>query len=99
MPIPIIGISDEFLIAFINHAAKEQFAAENFIDLGDQFEDYFDGIDRTGLSKALTSNQTVAFTGQGVNSGKQYEITAIPLTGPFHGRGLIVTTGCDSVKY
>ncbi len=91
MPTPIVGISAEMVIAFINRAAIEQFSAEAPIDLGATLMDYFEGVEASRMMDILDSGQPTKCTSQGRQSGRKYDFTFIPLTGPFKGRGFILT--------
>ena len=89
LPLPIIGISSEQMIVLINRQAQSLFNGGEGIKLGNKLSEYFSSDMEKMMSNALASNSSQALKGYSF-SESTYDIDLIPLSGRFHGRGVIM---------
>lgn len=91
LPMPIVGISAELIIVFVNRAAKELLAAEGPIEFGAPVLNYFDGLTEDLLLGTMSKQEPRRTAGRGTNSRSKYDLTLVPLSGQFRGSGLIMS--------
>lgn len=90
LSLPILGISREMIIVLANQAAKALQLADHPVNIGDSLDVYFkeDMLDR--VAEHFADDGHMRFECAGRNA-KRFKIELIPLTGPFRGKGLILT--------
>lgn len=89
LPLPIIGISAEQMIVLINREVQLLFDGGEGIKLGNKLSEYFSSDMEKMMSTVLASNSSQALKGYRF-SESTYDIDLIPLSGRFHGRGVIM---------
>lgn len=90
IPLPVIGVSDELTIAFINHRAQALSFDHQKLSLGESIADYFseavvavsEGVVNENNSRQI-KNYTI--------SGKDYTMDITPLSSSFKNRGFVIT--------
>jgi len=90
LPVPVIGVGTEGLIALINREAQKLSFGGQKINLGTDIGLYFADPVRKMVSAALETNASQILCDYTL-SGVSYEIHFIPLSGAFCGQGLILT--------
>jgi response regulator RpfG family c-di-GMP phosphodiesterase len=95
LPMPIVGIGREMIIALVNKAARALSLAAHPINVGDRVGDYFNGEIESRLTEFLDAQDRGRISGTG-KTGQDYLLDLIPLTGRLHGKGLIVTLAASS---
>jgi CheY-like chemotaxis protein len=90
LPVPVIGVSAEGLIALTNREARNLSFGGGRIHLGTEIGHYFANPVRKMISAALETNASQILRDYPL-SGISYEIHLIPLSGAFRGQGVILT--------
>lgn len=90
LPVPVIGVGTEGLIALINREAQELSFGGEKINLGTDIGHYFADTVRKMVSAALETNASQILRDY-MLSGVSYEIHFIPLSGTFSGQGVVLT--------
>ena len=93
LPLPIIGVSTEGIIVLTNGQVQSLLNGKGFA-LGMNISDYFSDIVLEKVNEALENNTRKAVTGYQV-SGETWDIDLIPLSGKFHGKGIIMTVNLE----
>ncbi|MBM4333745.1 MAG: response regulator [Deltaproteobacteria bacterium] len=90
LPVAIIGVSKEGMIVLANQETQRLPLSGKTIRLGEDVSDYFgDGVGAT-IAAALNIHTPQVLSNCWI-SGKPYEIHCTPLSGSFHGRGVILS--------
>lgn len=96
LPLPIVGVSREMIIALVNKAARALAVADQPLNVGERVSTYFgDGIEAS-LERVCNSVESGCIAAQGVG-GTPFRLETIPLSGRFKGKGVIVTIKEDVV--
>ena len=90
LPLPIIGISSDGMIAVINQEAQAQPFNGHAIEVGGEFAEYFPTDVQQNVAVALETNKTQSLEEYRLSDGV-YNIDINPLSGRFCGRGVIMT--------
>ena len=90
LPLPIIGVSSDGMIAVTNQAAQAQPFNGHAIEVGDELAEYFPTDVQQNVAAALETNKTQSLEEYRLSNGA-YNIDVSPLSGRFRGRGVIVT--------
>ena len=92
LPFPIVGISKEMTVALVNARARQTFADEGDITIGEHIELYFSGLTKTKIDAVINDSTPHQVTCSGSKRHLAYKIVLFPLTGRFSGGGCILTT-------
>ncbi len=90
LPLPIIGVSSDGMIAVINQEAQAQPFNGHAIEVGGEFAEYFPTDVQQNVAAALETNKTQSLEEYRLSDGA-YNIDVSPLSGRFRGRGVIMT--------
>jgi len=90
LPLPIIGVSSDGMIAVINQEAQAQPFNGHAIEVGGEFAEYFPTDVQQNVAVALETNKTQSLEEYRLSDGV-YNIDINPLSGRFCGRGVIMT--------
>ncbi len=90
LPIPIVGVSAEGMIAMTNRKSQDLLGKSEGIELGRNLGDCFSGEMEKDMMNVLTSGTARILRGYGV-SGITYDVHLIPLSGRFSGKGVVLT--------
>lgn len=90
LPLPIIGVSSDGMIAVINQEAQAQPFNGHAIEVGGEFAEYFPTDVQQNVAVALETNKTQSLEEYRLSDGV-YNIDVSPLSGRFCGRGVIMT--------
>jgi CheY-like chemotaxis protein len=91
IPFPILGVSEETTIVLVNHRVSElNWGASGSVVIGESLSDYVDADVMAKVRAVLSDNQGRQVTHYLI-SGQTYCIDISPLTGPFLGKGVILT--------
>ena len=90
IPVPIIGVSAEQMIVFINREVQSLSDGSKHIEIGRKLSDYFSDDVTEKITEALSSNNSIMIKGYRL-SDTSYNIDLIPLAGRFSGKGVILT--------
>lgn len=90
IPLPIIGISAEGMVAFINRKVQEMLGNISGLELGGSARDFFPNQVVDTIDEVHTSASEKFIEGIAV-SGVNYDIQFMPLSGRFKGKGTIMT--------
>ncbi|MDY6837654.1 MAG: response regulator [Thermodesulfobacteriota bacterium] len=90
MPIPIVGVSAEGLIAITNHKAQGLLYNGQTIAVGKELADCFPIHVQEGVASALDNDNTQTLEGSKLPD-RTFTIDATPLSGQFRGKGVILT--------
>jgi len=91
LPFPIVGISNDKMIALVNKIAQRHFCENQPLLVGEYISDYIQGLTDTLFQDLLASSRPRHLACQGKHSGRSYELDFHPLTGRFSNNGLIIT--------
>ena len=91
LPFPIVGISNDKMIALVNKMAQRHFCENQPLLVGEYISDYLEGLTDTLFQDLLASSRPRHLACQGKHSGRSYELDLYPLTGRFSNNGLIIT--------
>lgn len=91
LPIPIIGISTDMMIALVNKKAQQQFIEHHPVRVGDDMVDYVEGLTEDHVRDMIAANQPGHLSCRGKQSGRRYPLDLFPLSGRFSSSGLIIT--------
>lgn len=98
LPLPILGISSEMMVAMANKAAHRHLGNDVPIILGGDITTAFDATTKQPLTDGLTAldRRRISCTS---GQGRRFDIELIPLTGRYQGQGVIMafTGGGDSL--
>ncbi len=84
IPFPILGVSSEHLIVWMNRSGQRVQGEDRFLRLGDVVEDYFDSPIPAAIDRVLQDLHPVEVSWQ------DRRIDIIPLGGKFAGKGVIL---------
>ena len=90
LPVPIIGVSAEGMIAVTNEKAQTLSYNGRAIEIGGEIIDYFSTDIQERVASALESERTQTLEG-GLLPDGAYDIDVTPLSGRFRGKGVIMT--------
>ncbi|MBN1843867.1 MAG: response regulator [Deltaproteobacteria bacterium] len=90
LPVPIIGVSAEGMIAVINEKAQTLSYNGRAIEIGGEIIDYFSTDIQERVAGALETDKAQTLKGDGLPDGA-YDIDITPLLGRFRGKGVIMT--------
>lgn len=89
IPVPIIGISADGMIVFINRKVQKLSNSGTQVKLGNTVRDYFPAEVIEAVDEVLTSELQKSIEGCAV-SGSCFNMELIPLSGRFRGKGVIL---------
>ncbi|WDN87405.1 hypothetical protein BuS5_00373 [Desulfosarcina sp. BuS5] len=89
LTLPVIGISDEGMIALLNRSARSFNGRLKGLSIGSNIECFFPDDLMEMIKKALPSETYKGIKGYG-SSDNKYDIDFIPLSGLFKGKGIIM---------
>jgi len=89
LPLPIIGVSAEMLIALINSQTQALSSENGKIEIGGNLIDYFSGDVEKAINDVLDDN-TARTIKDYTLYGITYAIDLIPLSGRFCGKGVVM---------
>ena len=89
LPLPIIGVSAEMLIALINRQTQALPSENGGIELGGSLSDYFSGDVEKTINDVLGDNTARSIKDYAL-CGITYAIDLIPLSGRFCGKGVVM---------
>ena len=95
LPIPVIGISSELMIAFTNSKTQTLSSDNDNIRIGYNLNDYFSHCVEENILTVLSKNIHESLKGYEL-FGKMYDIDFVPLSGKFCGKGVIMTLKANS---
>ncbi|MBR9979796.1 MAG: response regulator [Desulfatitalea sp.] len=90
LPLPIVGVSREMMIALVNKAARSLVVADHPLSVGERMSAFFVNGIEAQLAQYLEARTHGQVTAQG-KGGHLFRIEMIPLSGRFSGKGLILT--------
>jgi YesN/AraC family two-component response regulator len=90
LPLPIIGVSSDGMIAVTNQEAQALSCNGHAIEVGGKLAEYFPTDVQQNVAAALETNKTQSFKEYRLSDGA-YNINVSPLSGRFRGRGAIMT--------
>lgn len=90
LPVPIIGVSAEGMIATTNEKAQTLSYNGQAIQIGGELSDYFSTDIQERVISALEADKTQTLEG-GLLPDGAYDIDVTPLSGRFRGKGVIMT--------
>ena len=90
IPLPIVGISEEGIIALINRQAGSLSSFGQHIEVGRELNDYFPDDAGKKLLVILASGQPETLENYELGDNV-YDIDLTPLSGRYHGKGLIAS--------
>lgn len=90
LPIPIIGVGAEGMIAITNEKAQTLSYNGQRIEIGGELSDYFSTDIQERVISALETDKTQTLKGSGLPDGA-YDIDITPLSGRFRGKSVILT--------
>ena len=89
LPIPIIGVGSEGIIALMNREAQSLSKNSEGIELGKKLGDCFLTDVEGKVANVLETNTVQTLKGYRLSNGV-YDMDIIPLSGKFHGKGVIL---------
>lgn len=90
VPVPVIGISSEFMIVFINRSVQTLRFETGKIELGKEMTAYFpEAI--AAMVKKIPNSQDFETVRNFPIAGQSYDLILSPLSGRFFGQGVILT--------
>jgi response regulator RpfG family c-di-GMP phosphodiesterase len=90
VPIPIIGISNELMIVFINHSAQILKFETGGIELGKMVTSYF-SEEIAGMIGTILSGHSCELVRSYQIMNQTFDLVFTPLSGRFYGQGVILT--------
>ncbi len=90
LPLPIIGISSDGMIAVTNQEAQALSCNGHAIEVGGELAEYFPTDVQQNVAAALETNKIQSLKEYRLSDGA-YNIDVSPLSGRFRGRGVIIT--------
>jgi response regulator RpfG family c-di-GMP phosphodiesterase len=90
LPIPILGISSELIVAMVNKAAMRCCNSGSPVQLGGNVMDFFETNIAEDLTACLSKNEKRIVTCRSLE-GRQFSIEMTPLSGRFRNQGVIMT--------
>jgi response regulator RpfG family c-di-GMP phosphodiesterase len=97
IPFPILGVSEETTIVLVNHRVSElNWGASGSVVIGESLSDYVDADVMAKVRAVLSDNQGRQVAHYPI-SGRTYCIDISPLTGPFLGKGVILTVSSVNI--
>ncbi|HYA13456.1 MAG TPA: hypothetical protein VEF33_03870, partial [Syntrophales bacterium] len=90
IPLPIIGISKERIVVYLNHEAENLSLAGRNIVVGHEFSDYYDR-NLTKVVDVSLKNKEAQYVKDHLIGKDTYDIDITPLSGNFSGRGVILS--------
>lgn len=90
LPIPIIGVGAEGMIAITNEKAQTLSYNGQRIEIGGELSDYFSTDIQERVISALETDKTQTLKGSRLPDGA-YDIDITPLSGRFRGKSVILT--------
>lgn len=90
LPIPILGISSELMVAMVNKAAINCWHSGSSIQLGGYVSDFFEAKVAGQLTMCLSKHEKLTVTGRNL-AGQEFSIEMTPLSGRFRNQGVIMT--------
>jgi len=90
LPIPIMGISSEMMIALVNSKVQSLAVNGKNIEIGKKLSNYFSAEVEEKVAHVFTSNAHDTLNGYQI-SGATYDIDIIALSGHFQSKGVILT--------
>lgn len=90
LPFPIVGVSAEGMIVFTSRNVQTLFTAGNPIEVGKSIRDLFNDDENRIIFKSLSSNTKEKLESARL-AGRAFDIDIVPLTGRFHGDGVVMT--------
>lgn len=90
LPVPIVGVSSEGMIVLINYQAQTLRFHGQGIEIGRELEDYFSTDLQEQVVGVLATNTSEIVKGYRFSNGA-YDIDLTPLSGRFHGGGVVLT--------
>ena len=91
LPVSVIGVGADGIIALVNRKSESLPFVQKSLEVGKNFSDYFPYELVEPLERSLKNMMPHAVTNYPLAEGK-YTIEFIPLTGRFHGRGILVAS-------
>ena len=89
LPLPIIGVSAEMLIALINRQTQALSSENGSIELGGNLTDYFSTDIEKAIDDVLTDNTSRSIKDYPLFE-TIYNIEIIPLSGRYCGKGVVM---------
>lgn len=90
LPMPILGVGAEGVIAVINQSAQGLSCNGKVIGVGNKLSDYFSTGVQEKAAGVFKTNETQRLEGYQL-SDRTYDIDLTPLSGRFQGKGIILT--------
>lgn len=89
VPMPVVGISADGMIAFVNLKSQVLRTTKAPISLGNQVDEVFSSDIQAAFEDTLATNQPK--TMNGLSFGESvFDLNVLPLTGYYQGRGIIL---------
>lgn len=95
LPMGVIGISQEKIIALVNNSSARLRIQEQVIELGQKVADCFPPEIVSMVDNAIADNAPRAMNDYHIGS-RLYQIHILPLSGKFTGNGFLMTIECTS---
>jgi YesN/AraC family two-component response regulator len=89
LPLPIIGVSSDGMIAVTNQEAQALSCNGHAIEVGGELAEYFPTDIQQNVAAALKTNKKQSLKEYRLSDGV-YNIDVSPLSGRFHGKGVIM---------
>lgn len=90
LPVPIIGVGAEGLVAVVNQSAQGLSCNGKAIGVGNKLSDYFSTGVQEKVASAFKTNETQRLEKYEL-SDITYDIDLTPLSGSFQGKGIVLT--------
>jgi response regulator RpfG family c-di-GMP phosphodiesterase len=90
LPIPVVGISSEMMIVLINRKVEKLSLNNNNIEVGKKLADFFSSDVEEKITNVLTAGTYDTLAGYRI-SEVTYDLSFIPLSGRFRGKGVVMT--------
>ena len=90
LPIPVMGVSNEMIIVLANHKAEMLKLNNKNIEIDKKLTDCFSSDVEEKIAGVFTSDTCDTLTGYRILE-ETYDLTFIPLSGRFRGKGIVVT--------
>ena len=95
LPMGVIGISQEKIIALVNNSSARLRIREQVIELGQKVSDCFPPEIVAMVDTAIAGNSAQEMNDYHIGS-RLYQIRMLPLSGKFAGNGFLMTIDCTS---
>ncbi len=90
LPIPVIGVSVEGMIVFMNSKVHSLTSGNDIIEIGKNILDYFPMDVKEQMLEPISSGNPCFVKDYRFN-GKSYDIDMVPLSGSFTGKGVVLS--------